>query len=64
MGDSRGDDFGVNDEALADTLKGAQDDIGCDESFGEGDPAVWAGPKNEMKSKGEEKLDPGDGGWD
>ena len=57
--DSRGDDLGVNDEALADILKGAQNDIGCEKSLWEGDPAVCTG-RNE--SKGEELVQ-GDGDW-
>ncbi len=51
LGDSGGDDLGVNDEAFANILKGAQDDIGCEEGLGEGDPAVCAGRN---VSKGEE----------
>ena len=45
FGDSWGDDVGVNDEAFANIFQGAQDDIGCEESFGEGDPTVCAGQK-------------------
>jgi hypothetical protein len=52
LGDPRGDDLGVYDEALADILEGAQDDIGGEERFGEGHPAVCTGAKSKGGGEG------------
>lgn len=49
LGDSSSDDLGVDDETLEDVLEGAEDDIGGEESLGEGDSSVGAASKKERR---------------
>ena len=47
--DSSSDDLGVDDETLEDVLESAENDVGGEESLGEGDSSVGAVGENEQE---------------